>query len=144
MRIILLGPPGAGKGTQAQLLSQQLSLPQVATGDILRAAVKAQTPLGREVEAIMKSGSLVSDEIVVQLVKDRLAQPDCQSGVLLDGFPRTLAQAKALQDAGVGVDCVIANDAACSSTALQKSQPPGRTHATTDCARGGAISFAQN
>ncbi|MBV53830.1 MAG: adenylate kinase [Coxiellaceae bacterium] len=107
MRIILLGPPGAGKGTQAQLLSQQLSLPQVATGDILRAAVKAQTRLGREVEAIMKSGSLVSDEIVVQLVKDRLAQPDCQSGVLLDGFPRTLAQAKALQDAGVEVDCVI-------------------------------------
>ena len=107
MRIILLGPPGAGKGTQAQLLSQQLSLPQVATGDILRAAVKAKTPLGQEIEAIMKGGSLVSDEIVVQLVKDRLAQSDCQPGVLLDGFPRTLAQAKALQDAGVEIDCVI-------------------------------------
>ncbi len=107
MRIILLGPPGSGKGTQAQLLSEQLSLPQVATGDILRAAVKAQTPLGQEIAVVMKSGSLVSDEIVVALVKDRLSQSDCQSGVLLDGFPRTLAQAEALRDAGVEIDCVI-------------------------------------
>ena len=107
MRIILLGPPGAGKGTQANKLSKHFSLPQVATGDILRAAVKARSPLGLQVEAVMKSGALVSDDIVVSLVKERLSQPDCSKGVLLDGFPRTVAQADALRLAGVGIDYVI-------------------------------------
>lgn len=110
MRIILLGPPGAGKGTQAATLSQHFSLPIVATGDILRAAVKAQTPLGLQVADIMQSGALVSDEIVVALVKDRLSQADCQPGVLLDGFPRTVAQANALSEAGVHIDYVIQLD----------------------------------
>ena len=107
MRIVLLGPPGSGKGTQAELLSQRLGLPNVSTGEILRAAVKAQTALGVQIASIMKSGSLVSDEIVVALVHERLAQADCKKGVLLDGFPRTVAQAEALRAGGVDIDCVI-------------------------------------
>lgn len=96
MRAILLGPPGAGKGTQAKMLAERYGIPQISTGDILRAAVGAGTPLGREAKAYMDRGALVPDEVVIGIVRDRLAEPDCQGGYLLDGFPRTLEQAEAL------------------------------------------------
>ena len=107
MRLILLGPPGAGKGTQAAFITEQFGIPQIATGDMLRAAVKAQTPLGIEAKKIMDAGSLVSDDIIIGLVKDRLAQPDCQNGYLFDGFPRTIPQADALKNANIPLDFVI-------------------------------------
>ena len=96
MRLILLGCPGAGKGTQAKLIQQQFGIPQISTGDILRAAIAADNELGRKVKAVVEAGQLVSDEIMIELVKQRLMQSDCQQGFLLDGFPRTIAQAKAL------------------------------------------------
>jgi adenylate kinase len=96
MRAILLGPPGAGKGTQAKMLTERYGVPQVSTGDILRAAVAAGTPLGKEAKAYMDRGALVPDEVVIGIVRDRLAEPDCRKGYLLDGFPRTVAQAEAL------------------------------------------------
>lgn len=107
MRLILLGPPGAGKGTQAAFITQQFGIPQISTGDMLRAAVKAQTPLGIEAKKIMDAGGLVSDDIIIGLVKDRLKEADCQNGYLFDGFPRTIPQADALKDADVGLDYVI-------------------------------------
>lgn len=110
MRLILLGPPGAGKGTQAHLISKQLDVPQISTGDMLRAAVKAQTPLGLAAKEVMDHGALVPDDIMIGLVKDRIAQPDCVLGFLLDGFPRTLEQADALQREGVRIDYVIELD----------------------------------
>ena len=110
MRLILLGAPGAGKGTQAAFICRQFSIPQISTGDMLRAAVKAGTPLGREAAAVMASGALVSDDLIINLVKERLALPDCANGFLFDGFPRTLPQADAMRNAGVKLDYVLEID----------------------------------
>jgi adenylate kinase len=107
MRLILLGPPGAGKGTQAAFITQQFGIPQISTGDMLRAAVKAGTPLGLEAKKIMDAGGLVSDDLIIGLVKDRLQQADCLKGYLFDGFPRTLPQADALKTANIGLDYVV-------------------------------------
>ncbi len=107
MRIILMGPPGAGKGTQAQFVCDRYGIPQISTGDMLRAAVKEGTELGKQAKAIMDEGGLVSDDIIMGLVKDRIAQPDCANGFLLDGFPRTIAQADALKDAGITINAVV-------------------------------------
>jgi adenylate kinase len=110
MRLILLGAPGAGKGTQATFICQKYSIPQISTGDMLRAAVKAGTPLGLELKKVMDSGALVSDELIINLVKERIAQPDCAQGFLFDGFPRTLPQADAMKAAGVKLDYVLEID----------------------------------
>lgn len=110
MRLILLGAPGAGKGTQAKFICEKFSIPQISTGDMLRAAVKAGTPLGIEAKKVMDSGGLVSDNIIIGLVKDRLTQPDCMNGYLFDGFPRTIPQAQAMKDAGVPLDYVLEID----------------------------------
>ena len=110
MKLILLGAPGAGKGTQAAFICQKYGIPQVSTGDMLRAAVKAGTPLGLQAKAVMESGGLVSDELIINLVKERIAQSDCAQGFLFDGFPRTLAQADAMKAAGVKLDYVLEID----------------------------------
>jgi adenylate kinase len=107
MRLILLGPPGAGKGTQANCIKDHCGIPQISTGDMLRAAVKAGTPLGLEAKKVMDAGGLVSDDIIINLVKERLTQPDCRAGYLFDGFPRTIPQAQAMKDARVGLDLVL-------------------------------------
>ena len=110
MRLILLGAPGAGKGTQASFICKQFSIPQISTGDMLRAAVKAGTPLGVAAKKVMDSGGLVSDDIIIGLVKERITQPDCASGFLFDGFPRTIRQADAMREAGVALDVVLEID----------------------------------
>jgi adenylate kinase len=110
MKLILLGAPGAGKGTQATFICQKYGIPQISTGDMLRAAVKAGTPLGIEAKKVMDAGGLVSDELIINLVKDRIAQSDCAQGFLFDGFPRTIPQAEAMKAAGVKLDYVLEID----------------------------------
>ena len=110
MRIILLGAPGAGKGTQAQFLTKKYNIPQISTGDMLRAAIKAGTEMGKMAKTAMDSGQLVTDEIIIGLVKDRISEADCKNGYLLDGFPRTLPQADAVTNAGIEIDAVIEID----------------------------------
>lgn len=112
MRLIVLGAPGAGKGTQAQFIREKYGIPQISTGDMLRAAIKAGTPLGIAAKKVMDVGGLVSDEIIIGLVKDRLLQDDCRAGYLFDGFPRTLPQAEAMKAAGMGIDFVLEIDVA--------------------------------
>ena len=133
MRLILLGPPGAGKGTQAKFICEAFGIPQISTGDMLRAAVKAGTPLGVAAKKVMDSGGLVSDDIIIGLVRERLKQPDCAKGYLFDGFPRTLPQADALKDAGVALDYVLEIAVADEEIIARMSgrrvhQPSGRTY----------------
>jgi adenylate kinase len=110
MRLILLGPPGAGKGTQAAFITERFRIPQISTGDMLRAAVKAGTPLGKLAKEKMEAGALVPDDLIIQLVKERIREPDCANGCLFDGFPRTIPQAQALRQAGVKIDYVLELD----------------------------------
>jgi adenylate kinase len=110
MRLVLLGPPGAGKGTQARFICEAFGIPQISTGDMLRAAVEAGTPLGLAAKKVMEAGKLVSDDIIIGLVNDRLREPDCRNGYLFDGFPRTIPQADAMRDAGVALDRVLEID----------------------------------
>jgi len=110
MRLILLGPPGAGKGTQANFITEKFGIPQISTGDMLRAAIQAGTPVGLAAKKLMDAGNLVSDEIVIGLVQERLRQPDCANGYLFDGFPRTIPQAESLKLAGIEVDFVLEID----------------------------------
>ena len=112
MRLILLGAPGAGKGTQAQFITEKLGIPQISTGDMLRAAVAAKSELGLKVGEVMATGGLVTDEIIIALVKERITQDDCVKGFLFDGFPRTIPQAEAMVEAGVEIDCVLEIDVA--------------------------------
>ena len=107
MKMILLGAPGVGKGTQAQFITEKYGLPQISTGDMLREAIKAGSPLGKKVKSVMDNGELVTDEIIIALVKERIQSPDCQNGFLFDGFPRTIPQAKALLEEHIHIDCVI-------------------------------------
>jgi adenylate kinase len=107
MRLILLGGPGAGKGTQANYIKERFQIPQISTGDMLRAAVKAGTELGQKAKAVMDAGGLVPDDVIIGLVKERITQPDCKKGFLFDGFPRTIPQADAMKDAGVAIDAVV-------------------------------------
>jgi adenylate kinase len=136
MRIIFLGPPGAGKGTQAEFLQQALNIPKISTGDMLRAAIKQATPVGLKAKSIMEAGGLVSDDIMIALVQDRIQQSDCAHGFLLDGFPRTLAQAKALTDAHVPIDYVVElrvneDDIVKRMTGRRVHEPSGRTYHVT-------------
>ncbi|MDZ7736101.1 MAG: adenylate kinase [Gammaproteobacteria bacterium] len=107
MKLILLGPPGAGKGTQAAFITERYDIPQISTGDMLRAAVKAGTELGKQAKQVMDAGELVSDDLILALVEDRIQQSDCANGYLLDGFPRTIAQADGMQQYGIDIDCVV-------------------------------------
>jgi len=129
MRLILLGAPGAGKGTQATVICKRFGIPQISTGDMLRAAVKAGTPLGLEAKKVMDSGALVSDEIILGLVKERIAQPDCAGGFLFDGFPRTLPQADALKLGGVELDYVLEIDV--PDSAIIERMSGRRVHAAS-------------
>lgn len=129
MRLILLGAPGAGKGTQATFICQKYGIPQISTGDMLRAAVKAGTPLGLEAKAVMDSGGLVGDDLIINLVKERITQPDCAEGFLFDGFPRTIPQADAMKAAGVKLDYVLEIDVPFSSIVQRMSGR--RSHPTS-------------
>ena len=126
MRLILLGAPGAGKGTQATFICRQFGIPQISTGDMLRAAVKAGTPLGVAAKQVMDAGGLVSDDLIIALVKERLAQPDCANGFLFDGFPRTIPQADAMKAAGVKLDVVLEIDV--PEAAIIERMSGRRTH----------------
>ena len=133
MRLILLGPPGAGKGTQAAYICKRFGIPQISTGDMLRAAVKAGTPLGVAAKQVMDAGGLVSDDLIIGLVKERIAQPDCGAGFLFDGFPRTIPQADAMKAAGVRLDAVLEIDVPDSEIVERMSGrrshlPSGRTY----------------
>jgi len=133
MRLILLGPPGAGKGTQANFIKEKFGIPQISTGDMLRAAVKAGTPLGIEAKKVMDAGGLVSDDIIIGLVKDRLKEDDCKTGYMFDGFPRTIPQADAMKEAGVPIDFVLEIDVPDSEIIERMSGrrahlPSGRTY----------------
>lgn len=135
MKFILLGAPGAGKGTQAQFLTKQFNIPQISTGDMLRAAIKAGTPMGKMAKEFMDAGKLVTDEIIIGLVKDRIAESDCENGFLLDGFPRTVPQADALKAAGVTIDAVVEIDVPDEEIVKRMSGrrchlPSGRTYHT--------------
>ena len=129
MRVILLGAPGAGKGTQAGFITQEFAIPQISTGDMLRAAVKAGSPLGLKVKNVMETGGLVSDDIIIDLIKERIQQADCAKGFLFDGFPRTIPQAEALRDAGVGIDHVV--EIAVEDAEIIKRMSGRRTHAAS-------------
>ncbi len=136
MKLILLGAPGAGKGTQATQICQKYGIPQISTGDMLRAAVKAGTPLGLAAKKVMDSGALVSDDIIIGLVKERITQPDCANGFLFDGFPRTIVQADAMKAANVSLDVVLEIDVPDSAIIERMSgrrvhQPSGRTYHLT-------------
>jgi len=122
MRLILLGAPGAGKGTQAAFICNKYAIPQISTGDMLRAAVKAGTPLGLQAKAVMESGGLVSDDLIINLVKERIVQADCANGFLFDGFPRTLPQADAMKAAGGKLDYVLEIDVPFEATAWAQSR----------------------
>jgi len=133
MKLILLGPPGAGKGTQAAFIAQKFGIPQISTGDMLRAAAEAGTPLGLAARKLMDAGQLVSDEVVVALVKERLRAPDCARGYLLDGFPRTIPQAEAMRKAELPLDCVLEIDVPDAEIVARMSgrrvhPPSGRTY----------------
>src|SRR5262245_57698317 len=133
MRLILLGAPGAGKGTQATFICGKFGIPQISTGDMLRAAVKAGTPLGQAAKKVMDAGALVSDDIIIGLVKERIAQPDCAKGFLFDGFPRTIPQAEAMKTAGVKLDLVLEIDVPDEAIIERMSgrrvhQPSGRSY----------------
>ena len=133
MRLILLGPPGAGKGTQAGFITSQFGIPQISTGDMLRAAIKAGTELGKMAKQVMDEGKLVSDDIIIGLVKERLKQPDCANGYLFDGFPRTIPQAQALRDSGIQLDHVVELQVPDSAIIERMSgrrvhQPSGRSY----------------
>jgi adenylate kinase len=133
MKVLLLGAPGAGKGTQAQFITHEFGIPQISTGDMLRAAIKAGTPLGLEAKKIMDAGGLVRDDIIIGMVKERIAQPDCANGFLFDGFPRTLAQAEAMVAAGVDLDAVVEIDVPDAAIVERMSGrrvhlPSGRTY----------------
>ena len=129
MRLILLGPPGAGKGTQATFIKDAFRIPQISTGDMLRAAVKAGTPLGVAAKQVMDSGKLVSDEIIIGLVRDRLREPDCANGYLFDGFPRTIPQAQAMRNSGVAIDYVLEIEV--PDSAIVERMSGRRTHAAS-------------
>ncbi|MFC3022623.1 adenylate kinase [Vibrio zhugei] len=133
MRIILLGAPGAGKGTQAQFIQEKFGVPQISTGDMLRGAIKAGTELGKKAKAVIDAGQLVSDDIILGLIKERIAQPDCEQGFLLDGFPRTIPQADGLKEMGINIDYVIefdvADDVIVERMAGRRAHlPSGRTY----------------
>lgn len=133
MKVLLLGAPGAGKGTQAQFITREFGIPQISTGDMLRAAIKVGTPLGLEAKKIMDAGGLVRDDIIIGMVKERIAQPDCANGFLFDGFPRTLAQAEAMVAAGVDLDAVVEIDVPDAAIVERMSGrrvhlPSGRTY----------------
>ncbi len=135
MRVILLGAPGAGKGTQANFITKTFNIPQISTGDMLRAAIKAETPLGLEAKAVMARGELVSDKLIINLIKERLQQDDCENGFLLDGVPRTIPQAQALVDEGIDIDYVVEihvpNEVIINRMSGRRiHQPSGRTYHT--------------